>query len=172
MLLVLYEVQPWRPIGPFLRYQKSAVITLFSMMYVQAVCICLLWAIHFVVIVIQAIDEPSGVVIKPFDFYALATDTKPAIYAIISGVSIRCANSVRWIFTGFTACTAMTDIGLSSPSDASSLLSLRWPCSHFRTPTSCLNLFKRQVRRLRKYIRHQCLAKLTALMIILGVSLL
>ena len=170
MFLVLYEVQPWRPIGPYLRYQKSAVITLFSANYVEVVCLCLLWAIRFVVIVIQAVDKPSGVVTKPFDFYALATDSKPAIYTIISGVSIRYANSVRWIFIGFTTCPAMTDIGLSSLSDASSLLSLPWPCSHFHTPTSCLNLFKRQVRRLRNYIRHQRLAR--ALMMRIGVSLL
>jgi hypothetical protein len=170
MLLVLFLVRPWRPIGPYLRYQKSAFITLWSAIYVQVVCLCLLWAIRFVVIVIQAVDKPSGVVTKPFDFYALATDSKPAIYTIISGVSIRCANSVRWIFTGFTTCAAMTDIGLSFFSDASSLLSLRWPSSHFRTQTSCLNLFKRQVRRLRKYIRHQRLEK--ALMMRIGVSLL
>jgi len=138
MLLVLFFVRPWGPIGPYLRYQKAAAITLFSACYVQVVCLCLLWAIRFVVIVIQAVDEPSGVVTKPFDFYALATNTKPAIYTLISGVSIRCVNSVRWmIFTGFTACAAMTDIGLSSLSDASSLLSLRWPSSYFCSPTSC-----------------------------------
>jgi len=100
-LLVLFFVRPWRPIGPYLRYQEAAAITLFSACYLQVVCLCLLWVIRFVVIVIQAVDELSGVLTKPFDFYALATNSKPAIYTIISGVSIRCANSVPWmIFTG------------------------------------------------------------------------
>jgi len=170
MLLVLSLIQPWRPIGPYLHYQKSAFITLLSAIYVQVVCLCLLWVIHFVVIVIQAIDKPLGVVTKPFNFYSLATESKPAIYTIFSGVSIRCANSVRWIFTGFTTCSAMTDIGLSFLSDASSLLSLWWPSSHFCMPTSCLNPFKRQVQRLRNYIQHQRLEK--ALMMRIGVSLL
>jgi len=89
MLLVLLLVRPWRPIGPYFGYQKGAVITLVSVSYVQVVCLCLLWAIRFVVIVIQAVDKPSGVVTKPFDFYALATNSKPAIYTIISGISIR-----------------------------------------------------------------------------------
>ena len=154
MSLVLSLVQPWRVVALYLPGQRPTVITLVSAIYVQVVCLCLLWAIRFVVIVIQAVDKPSVVVTKPFDFYALATDSKPAIYTIISGIPIRCANSLRWIFTGFTTCAAMTDIGLSALSDASSSLSLRWSSSRFRTPTSCLSLFKRQVRRLRNYIRH------------------
>jgi len=101
MLLVLALVAPWKPIPPYFRYEKPAVITLTAVCYIQVVCLCLLWAIRFVVTVIQAVDKLSGVVTKPFDFYALATNSKPAIYTIISGVSIRCANSVTWmIFTG------------------------------------------------------------------------
>jgi len=94
MLLVLALVAPWEPFPFQLRYEKPAFITLISVCYVQVVCLCLLWVIRFVVVVIQAVDKPSGVVTKPFDFYALATDTKPAIYTLISGVSIRWADSV------------------------------------------------------------------------------
>ena len=126
-------------------YQRGAVITLVSAIWVQVVCLCLLLVIRFVVIVTQAVDKPSRALTKPFDFYAMTKDgDKPAIYTMVSGVVIRCANSVVWIFTKFTACAATTGIGLSSFSDASSPLSLLWLSSHFHSPTSCLNLFKRQ----------------------------
>jgi len=41
ILLVLSMVRPWRPIGPYLRYQKSAVITLLSANYVQVLSMSL-----------------------------------------------------------------------------------------------------------------------------------
>jgi len=144
ILLALYFLKPWTI--RISRYQQAPAITLISAIYVQVVCLCLLLVIRFVVVVTQAVDNFSRVVTKPFDFYALAKDSgKPAISAMISGVAIRCVNSVVWIFTMFTACAAMTGIGLSSFSDASSPLPLHWPSSHSRSPTSCLNLFKRQV---------------------------
>jgi len=144
ILPVLYLLEPWSI--HINRYQRDASITLTSAIYVQVVCLCLLLVIRFVVIVIQAVDKPSRVVTKPFDFWAMTKDSdKPAIYAIVSGVAMRCVNSVVWIFTRLTACAATTGIGLSSFSDASSPLPLRWPSSHSRSPTSYLNLFKRQV---------------------------
>jgi len=141
ILLALYFLKPWTI--RISRYQRAPAITLISAIYVQVVCLCLLLAIRFVVIVAQAVDKPSRVVTKPFDFYAMSD--KPAISVMVSGVAIRCVNSVVWIFTMFTACAATTGIGLSSFSDASSPLPLRWPSSHSRSPTSYLNLFKRQV---------------------------
>ena len=174
ILLALYFLQPWAfPIRTS-PYQHAASITLISAIWVQVVCLCMLLVIRFVVIVTQAVDKPSRVVTKPFDFYAMTKDSdKPAIYTMISGVTIRCVNSVVWIFTRFTACAVMTGIGLSSFSDASSPLLLRWPSSHSRSPTSCLNLFKRQARRLRKYIRHQPTQRLRITLLMgIGVSLL
>jgi hypothetical protein len=92
MLLVLYFLRPWSAFNRYLQYQRSAAITLTSAIFLQVVCLCLLWAIRFVVIVTHAVEKPSGVVTKPFDFYALAKDSKPAILRMISGVAIRCAN--------------------------------------------------------------------------------
>ena len=167
---MLYVLRPWTIIR-YSSYREAGGISLTSAVWVQVVCLCLLWVIRFVVIIKQAVDKPSGVVTKPFDFFALADDSnKPAIYTWVSGVTLRCANSVLWIFTRFTTCAAMTGIGLSSSSDAPSPLSSRWPSSHSRSPTSCLNLFKRQVRRLINCIWHQRLAK--TLMLGIGVSLL
>ena len=135
MLLVLYFLRPWE--WRFDRYDQSATITLTSAIYLQVACLCLLLMIRLAVIVIQAIDKPSGVVTNPFDFYAMTKDSgEPSIYRIVSGVAIRCVNSVLWIFTRFTACAAMTGIGLSSFSEAFSPLSLRWASSHSRSPTS------------------------------------
>ena len=170
MLLVLYCIRPWTL--HIKSYDLPIVITLISAIYIQVACLCLLLVIRFVVIVIQAVDKPSGVVTKPFDFYAMTKDSnKPAIYTMVSGVTLRCVNSVLWIFTRFNICTAMIGIGLSSFSDVSSSLPLRWPSSHSRSPTLCLDLLKRQVRCLRKYIPHQCWATQLLLMGI-GVSLL
>ena len=144
ILLALYFLRPWTI--RISRYQRAPAITLISAIYVQVVCLCLLLVIRFVVVVTQAVDKSSRVVTKPFDFYALTKDSdKPAISAMVSGVAIRCVSSVVWIFTMFTACAATTGIGLSSFSGASSPLPLRWLSSHFLSPTSCLNLFKRQV---------------------------
>lgn len=144
MLLALYFLRPWMP-RHYLRYEPSSDITLLSAIYVQVVCISLLWVIRFVVILKQAVDKPSGVVTKPFDFYAMTKDSdKPAIYTMVSGVTIRCVNSVVRIFTRFTTCAATTGIGLFSFSGAPSPLPLHWPSSHSHSPTSCLNLFKRQ----------------------------
>ena len=83
MLLVLFFLTGWRRTPEIdLRYQRSSVITLVFAVYVQVVCICMLWVIRFVVIIIQAgLEELSGVATKPFDFYALATDSKSAIYS-------------------------------------------------------------------------------------------
>jgi hypothetical protein len=96
MLLVLYFLKPWRPnLRHYLSYEGSAVITLTSAIFVQVVCLCLLWVIRFVVIIKQAVDKPSEVVTKPFDFFALADDSnKPAIYTWVSGVTLRYANFV------------------------------------------------------------------------------
>ena len=154
MLLVLYWIRPWTL---FIKsYEGSGIITLISATYVQVVCLCLLLVIRFVVIVTQAVDKPSEVVTKPFDFYAMTKDSnKPAIYTMVSGVAIRYVNSVLWTFTRFTTCAAMTGIGLSSFSNASLSLSLLWPSSHSRSPTSCFNLFKRQTWLLRRYIPQQ-----------------
>ena len=135
MLLVLCFLRPWTwpPVNP---YESPAVITLTSAIYVQVACLCLLLMVRFAVVVTEANDEPSGVVTKPFDFYAVTKGDKPPIYRIVSGVAIRCVNSVLWIFTRFTACTAMTSISLSPSSDALSPSSLRWSSSHSRSPTS------------------------------------
>jgi len=91
-LLLLLFLQPWtgNPITP---YEQAAFITLASAIWVQVVCLCLLLVIRFVVIVAQAVDKPSRVVTKPFDFYAMTKDSdKPAIYTMVSGVTIRCVN--------------------------------------------------------------------------------
>jgi hypothetical protein len=145
MLLVLYFLKPWS-FGRYIKYQLPSGITFMCAIFLQVACLCLLWAIRFVVIVTQAVDNPWGIVTKPFDLYAMTKDSdKPAIYTIVSGVAFRCVNSVLWIFTGLTTCAAMTGIGLSSFSDASLPLSLRWPSSHSRSPTLCLHLLKRQV---------------------------
>ena len=108
MLLVL-SVNP---------YESPAVITVTSAIYIRVACLCLLLMVRFAVVVTQAIDEPSGVVTKPCDFYAVTKGNKPPIYRVVSGVTIRCVNSVLWIFTRFTACTAMTSTSLSPSSDA------------------------------------------------------
>ena len=137
ILLVLYYLRPWAFSIRNTPYEHATVITLISAVWVQVVCLSMLLVIRFVVIVTQAVDKPSRVVTKPFDFYAMTKDSvKPAIHAILSGVTMRCVNSVVWIFTRFTACAAMTGIGLSSFSDAFSPLPLRWPSSHSRSPTS------------------------------------
>jgi hypothetical protein len=126
MLLVLYFLRPWSAFSSYLKFQEASFITLKSAIFVQIVCLCLLLVIRFVVIVTHAIDKSWGVVTKPFDFYAMTEDSDhPAIYTMLSGVAIRCANSVLWIFTRFTTCAAMTGIGLSSSLDAPSSLSLR-----------------------------------------------
>ena len=86
---MLLFLQPWtgNPITP---YEQAAFITLASAIWVQVVCLCLLLVIRFVVIVAQAVDKPSRVVTKPFDFYAMTKDSdKPAIYTMVSGVAIR-----------------------------------------------------------------------------------
>jgi hypothetical protein len=90
---VLYMLEPWTlHVSP---YEQAAFITLISAIYVQVVCLCLLLAIRFVVIVKHAIDKPSGVMTNPFDFYAMAKDrNEPALYTMVSGVAIRCVNSV------------------------------------------------------------------------------
>ena len=137
MLLVLCFLRPWTwPPDAVNPYDSAAVITLFSAIYVQVACLCLLLMVRFAVVVTQAIDEPSGVVTKPCDFYAVTKGNKPPIYRIVSGVTIRCVNLVLWIFTRFTACTAMTSTSLSPSSDALSPSSLRWSSSHSRSPTS------------------------------------
>jgi hypothetical protein len=79
MLLVLYFLRPWTL--PLNSYEQSAIITLISAIYAQVVCLCLLLMIRFALIVTQAIDKPSGVVTKPFDFYAMTNGSdKPPIY--------------------------------------------------------------------------------------------
>ena len=93
MLPALYWLRPWSL--PTNRYLRPVYITLNSGIYLQAVCLCLLLVIRFVVIVKQAIDKPSGVVTKPFDFYAMGKNSnKPTIYTMVSGVGIRCVNSI------------------------------------------------------------------------------
>jgi hypothetical protein len=138
MLLVLYFLRPWEW-NPY----EPVCIILMSAIYVQVACLCLLLMVRLAVVVTQAIDKPSGVVTKPYDFYAVTKDDKSPIYCIVSpiyrivsGVAIRCVNSVLWIFTRFTACPAMTSISLSPFSDVFSPWSLRWSSSHSCSPTS------------------------------------
>ena len=142
---MLFWLKPWSL--RFSPYQRSAFITLISAIYVQVVCLCLLLVIRFVVIVAQAFHKPLGLVTNPFDFYALTKDSdKPGLFTTVSGVAFRCVDSCTLYYPqGSQHAKAMTSIGLSSFSDASSPLSLRWPSSHMRSPTLCLDLFKRRV---------------------------
>ena len=93
LLLVLYFLRPWAfSPGP---YDMPAFVTLLSALYLQVACLCLLMIVRFAVIVT---DGPSGMVTKPFDFYAVTKGDKPPIYRMVAGVAMRCVNSVLWLF--------------------------------------------------------------------------
>jgi len=104
ILLVLYFMRPWdwRSIG---RYDTSSYIIFFCAVNVQAVCLCILLMIRVAVIVTLAMDKSSGVVTKPFDFFAMTNEcSKIPIYGLVSGFSVRCGvSSVLLIFARLTA---------------------------------------------------------------------
>jgi len=142
---VLFWLRPWNL--RFSPYQRSAFITLIAAIYVQVVCLSLLLVIRFVVIVAQAFHKPLGLVTNPFDFYALTKDgDKPGFFTRPSEVAFRCvAFCTLYYSQSSRLAAAMISTGLSSFSDASLPLSLRWPSSHTRSPTLCSNPFKRRV---------------------------
>ncbi|KIJ91264.1 hypothetical protein K443DRAFT_686171 [Laccaria amethystina LaAM-08-1] len=78
---VLYFVRPWEW-NPY----EPVCIILMSAIYVQVACLCLLLMVRLAVVVTQAIDKPSGVVTKPYDFYAVTKDDKSPIYCIVSPI--------------------------------------------------------------------------------------
>lgn len=88
---VPYFVQPWSWYGKDPYEMPAVTFLVTSAIYVQIACLCLLLMVRFAVIVTQAIDEPSGVVTKPFDFYAMTKGDKPPslpIHRIVAGPAI------------------------------------------------------------------------------------
>ncbi|EDR07395.1 uncharacterized protein LACBIDRAFT_327869 [Laccaria bicolor S238N-H82] len=79
---VPYFVQPWSWYGKDPYEMPAVTFLVTSAIYVQIACLCLL---------LMAIDEPSGVVTKPFDFYAMTKGDKPPslpIHRIVAGPAI------------------------------------------------------------------------------------